>query len=207
MAGRLVETHAEHVLDDHLMAEPDAQRDPPVGGGLRSERLLGHRHRVARERRDDGGTERDLGNLPPHDPEQRQRLETEDLWNPPRREAVIVGLLRRSDESVDGSTRRGGRFEDTDLHRPQPMPFCPAFLQGILKKRGTERALRWRTGMRGAQPPIGNGRAAPVASTTNSPPTKLDTNVRPSGSDTMLSPKSAGITDDRVATPVAGSMS
>ena len=48
VAGRLVERVAEHALDDDLVRETDAEVEAPVEGGLRRERLLSQRRRVAR---------------------------------------------------------------------------------------------------------------------------------------------------------------
>ena len=59
VAGRLLERQAEHVLDDQLMGEADAEGETTAGGRLHREGLAGQHHRMAGIGRDDGRSEAD----------------------------------------------------------------------------------------------------------------------------------------------------
>ena len=82
---------------------PSAKR--PRADGLRRERLLRHRHRMARIRRHDGGAELDAARLAAADRRRHDRVHAEDVGEPAAREAVGLGALRLRDEVVDARGR------------------------------------------------------------------------------------------------------
>lgn len=94
VADRLVERHPPHALDDGPMAEPDAEREAAAGDLVHGQRLLGQHHRVARERRHHTGAELDSGNLAGDHRQGGQRIVTEDLRHPERREPCGLDRLR-----------------------------------------------------------------------------------------------------------------
>ena len=87
------ERESEHSFDDDLVREPDTQRESSARGGLRGERLLRHRDRVARERRHDRGADLEPLRRARAERGTEDRVHAEDVREPATREAVGLGGL------------------------------------------------------------------------------------------------------------------
>ena len=112
VAHRLVPGDAQHPLDDQLVGQADAEREPALRHLLEGERLGGEHHRVTGEGGDDPGGQLDAGDLVRGDGEGGDGVDAEDLGHRHRGEP---GLGRRpdlADDLVDG----GGLDENAESH-------------------------------------------------------------------------------------------
>ena len=99
--GRLVERQPEDALDHELVREPDAEYEPTAGGGLRAHRLLRHIEGMSRVGGHHGGAELDARHLATRDGDRRHRVESEDVCEPCRVKARLLGRLCVRDDLVD----------------------------------------------------------------------------------------------------------
>ena len=95
VTDRLVEAHAEHVLDDELVRQADAQGEASAGGLLGGEGLGGEHRGVAGVGGHDRRPELDRGGLAADDGQQGEGVVAEDLRRPVAGEALCLGRLRR----------------------------------------------------------------------------------------------------------------
>ena len=116
MPRRLLERIAEHPLDDHLVGEADAQREPSTGGHLGGQRLLGHEQGVARIGGDHRAAHLDTGHLASHDRQGDEGVEAEDVGDPHRGEAILRRLPGAADQIRDGVGAAALTEEDADAH-------------------------------------------------------------------------------------------
>ena len=119
--GRLVEAVPVHVLDDDLVRQPDAERQPARAGRQRRGQCLLRQHRrMPRVGGDDGRAELDARHLAAGYRQRGQRLEPEDVGHPDRREPVVgrpADLIGQFDQCLVAA-RLGRR--DTDPHALSP---------------------------------------------------------------------------------------
>src|SRR5439155_950721 len=120
----LREREPEHPLDHDLVREADAEREAAARDGLRRERLLRHRVRVAREGRHHGGPELDAPGLARAQRGRHDRVHAHDVGEPAAHEAVGLRAPGLRDEPVHArGCPRDVPDADPDLHhRPRLAP-------------------------------------------------------------------------------------
>ncbi len=119
---RTIERVAVHVLDHHLVREPDAQRQTALARRLHGECLLGERGGVAGVDGHHRGAELDVGDEGAHDGQGGQGVEAEDLRKPVGGEAVVgcgLGVLDGSGDRRAWAAQVSG--EDSDAHGVPPV--------------------------------------------------------------------------------------
>ena len=117
--GRRVERQPEHPLDEELVRQPDAERQPTTREHRRSQGLLGEHHGMPRVHRHDVGPQLDPLRVPTDRGERGQRLEREDVRQPER---VQLGLLRplRGGQRLGERDRPGHTDKETHSHLQPP---------------------------------------------------------------------------------------
>ena len=150
MADGLRIVEPEHVLDDHLVAQADAEGEAAVRGDRRGERLLGEGRGVARIGRDDERAQLDaLGDLA-GEGEEHDGVEAEDVRDPGGGEALLLGALELLEEGAEAVARADAVADtNSDAHSSLLAPESRA-LPGGMRGDGPGYAWRWRTttGMR-----------------------------------------------------------